>query len=270
MSNGNTIRVISGAVLVVILAALAYFGGILLLAGTGVISVIGIQEYFRVMGLTDSKLYKPACVLSLIYLPALYFLKEDAVIPFLIIGFLLYAVILVRFYPAVPFREFSAAAASLIYLPVFSGFLYLIRDMEQGTLLFILVFLCSWLGDTFGYAIGRRFGKHKMTPLLSPKKSVEGLIAELIGVSVTAVVFGLIFRGKLSAYRFPVAACAVCGLFGSVLSVFGDLFASAIKREFGIKDYGTLIPGHGGILDRFDSALFTAPFVYLIFRLLFR
>lgn len=268
MSNGNTIRVISGAVLVVILAALAYFGGILLLAGVGIISVIGTHEYYSALGMTESPMYKVACVLSVLYLPTLYFLKETAAVPFLTVSFLIYAVILVRLYPAVPFMEFSFASAGLIYLPFFSGFLYLVRGMEQGTLLFILIFLCSWLGDTFGYAIGRRFGKHKMTPMLSPKKSVEGLAAELIGVSLTALIFGIIYRNRLSDYNLPVLGCAICGLAGSILSVFGDLFASAIKREFGIKDYGTLIPGHGGILDRFDSALFTAPFVYLVFNYL--
>lgn len=267
MSNGNTTRVISGAILVIILAALTYFGGIFLLAGVGIISLIGTHEYYSALGMAKSPMYKVACVLSVSYLPVLFFMKETAVIPFLTVSFLIYAVILVRFYPTVPFREFSFAAAGLIYLPVFSGFLYLLRCMEQGTLLFILIFLCSWLGDTFGYAIGRRFGKHKMTPMLSPKKSFEGLAAELIGVSVTALIYGIIFRSGLNCYRLPVLRCVICGMAGSVLSVFGDLFASAIKREFGIKDYGTLIPGHGGILDRFDSALFTAPFVYLVFHL---
>ena len=109
--------------------------------------------------------------------------------------------------------------------------------------------------DTFAYFSGYLFGKHKLIPKISPKKTIEGSIGGVIGSIVCCIIFGYIFK-------LDIIQMIIIGGLGSVIAQIGDLFASAIKRYVGIKDYGKLIPGHGGILDRFDSVILVAPFVY--------
>ena len=266
MSDTNKVRVISGLILLFILVVLTLVGGPLLLVVCGALSVLGLREFLNATGLGKSPLALAGYILSGLYYVGLIYFEKRQIVPFLILSFLVLAVIFLICYPTVRIHEFALVYTGMVYVTVFFGFLYLIHKMPQGPYLFALVFLSSWLGDTCGYAVGRRIGKHKMTPLLSPKKSWEGLAGEIVGVTLACLVFGLIFRSRLDmSYRLPLISCIASGLCGSIVSVCGDLFASAVKREYGIKDYSHLIPGHGGVLDRFDSVLFTAPFIYLIF-----
>ena len=127
-----------------------------------------------------------------------------------------------------------------------------------------LIFLCSWGCDTCAYCVGVLIGKHKMAPVLSPKKSIEGAVGGVLG----AALLGAIYAAATGAYNpnpahTPLIYAIICGV-GALVSMVGDLAASAIKRQENIKDYGTLIPGHGGILDRFDSVIFTAPVIYAL------
>lgn len=116
--------------------------------------------------------------------------------------------------------------------------------------------------DTFAYFTGRFFGNHKLIPSISPKKTVEGAIGGIIGSIVGCVIFALLFpQSNVSLYLG-----VVIGLLGSLVAQIGDLVASAIKRNCYIKDFGKIIPGHGGILDRFDSILFVSPFIYFFFQ----
>ena len=114
----------------------------------------------------------------------------------------------------------------------------------------------------------RRLGRHKLTSELSPKKTVEGAVDAVVGTALLGVLFALLFREKLPAFGNPFLSMALIGALGSVISQIGDLAASAVKRNRGIKDYGTLIPGHGGVMDRFDSVLFTAPVILFLTKLL--
>ena len=120
-----------------------------------------------------------------------------------------------------------------------------------------LIFLCSWGCDTCAYCVGMLIGKHKMAPVLSPKKSVEGAVGGVAGAVLLGVIYAAATKGPMAEYAL------ICGV-GALISMVGDLAASAIKRNMGIKDYGKLIPGHGGILDRFDSVIFTAPVIYYL------
>ena len=118
--------------------------------------------------------------------------------------------------------------------------------------------------DTLAYCTGMLIGKHKMSPILSPKKSIEGLIGGIVGAAILGGLYGMYLNTYIRFSFNPVTMFPViCGL-GGAISVIGDLAASAIKRDSGIKDYGTLIPGHGGILDRFDSIIFIAPVIYYL------
>lgn len=131
-----------------------------------------------------------------------------------------------------------------------------------------LIFISSWICDTCAYLAGMAFGKHKLAPVLSPKKSVEGAIGGVVGSAAVGALFGWLFLDKLFVGQNMVWVIAlICGV-GAVISQVGDLAASGIKRNHEIKDYGKLIPGHGGIMDRFDSVLFTAPIIYYLAILL--
>lgn len=126
----------------------------------------------------------------------------------------------------------------------------------------LLPFIIAWLSDTGAYFTGYFFGKHKLAPEMSPKKTVEGAIGGIIFASVATVVYGLLLFG--SFYTIGMIKYAIVGAVGSVASQVGDLAASCIKRDFGKKDYGALLPGHGGLMDRFDSVLFAAPYVLVM------
>ena len=116
--------------------------------------------------------------------------------------------------------------------------------------------IAAFGSDIFAYFTGYFLGKRKMAPVLSPKKTIEGAVGGLIGSSVLSWLFGFIFMREMAL------VCLVLGLVGGAAGMAGDLTASAFKRKMGIKDYGDLIPGHGGIMDRFDSVIFVAPVVY--------
>ena len=150
-----------------------------------------------------------------------------------------------------------------LYAPVMMSFLYLIRRLYGGEWFVWLPFL-AWATDTFAYLAGRAFGKHKLCPELSPKKTVEGAIGGLFGSMLVAGIYGLILPHYTAYNERVVWACLLIGLLCGILAQLGDLLASGIKRDKGIKDYGTLIPGHGGIMDRFDSVIFMLPVVYFM------
>ena len=154
-----------------------------------------------------------------------------------------------------------------ILLCAFAGFMvpYMLSTlvrivmMEQGRAYIFIPFLVAFLSDTGGYFAGVCFGRHKLAPVISPKKTVEGFIGGVVASIIGMVIFRLI-TGDLVSWEFAI----FMGLIGSLGGVFGDLSMSAIKRQTGIKDFGRLIPGHGGILDRFDSVLVTAPLTELV------
>ena len=268
MSDTNKIRIISGAVLTVMVAAAGFIGGPVLLIGCFALSVIGLKEYYNALSITDGGMVKTGYVLSAVYYLILLFFGKRGLYTGAVLAFASYMLLHIKKYPSYTFSDTVKGLAGFVWIPYLMSFIYLSRVSKGGFALYVLLFISSWLGDTFAYSIGRRFGKHKMTPVLSPKKSWEGLIAEVAGVTVIGLIYGIIAKDAFSAYRFPVIACVIAAFFGSLLSVAGDLTASAVKREHGIKDYGTLIPGHGGVMDRFDSILFAAPFVFIVFELM--
>lgn len=136
-----------------------------------------------------------------------------------------------------------------------------------GRYFIILPFVMAFLSDTGAYFAGRAFGKHKLAPVISPKKTVEGVVGGVLGAIAGMMIYGLVLQ---FAFGFTVnyLFAAIYGLVGSVGAVFGDLCFSVIKRQTGIKDYGNLIPGHGGILDRFDSMMIVGPIAELLLILI--
>lgn len=154
--------------------------------------------------------------------------------------------------------EVSLTFSGILYICFCFNYIILISErLDRGHTYVWLVFIIAFLTDTFAYFIGRRFGRHKLMPKTSPKKTIEGSLGGIIGASLSCIIFGLIFK-------LPLGIMVLMAFFGSIIAQMGDLIASAVKRYVGIKDYGKLIPGHGGVLDRFDSVLLVAPYVYFV------
>ena len=192
----------------------------------------------------------------------LSYLSASALYVFAVITVM--ALIYVFTFKRFDFKQVSYAIVGALYTPLFVTSIFLIRCLNGGKYLFWLIFISSWICDTCAYLVGCNFGKHKMAPVLSPKKSVEGAIGGVVGSVIVAFIFAYFVQHKLfSGNNYATEYMIIC-LVGACFSQVGDLFASAIKRNNDIKDYGNLIPGHGGILDRFDSVIFVAPIVYVL------
>ena len=157
----------------------------------------------------------------------------------------------------------------ILYIPVLIAFFSVIRNRMGGYLGHYLVwyiFIAEWASDVFAFMVGTRIGKHKFTKI-SPKKSVEGCIAGIVGADIVAVIYTLIINNGFNQGINIGLAIVVVSLL-TIIGQVGDVFASAIKRYCGIKDFSNLIPGHGGMLDRVDSVIFVIPFAYILLSLL--
>lgn len=253
-------RLISGIVLVIIALATIISGSWILFFALLAVSLIGMRELYKVMKVSDEHV----TVLELVgYLGAvLYYIAMKADFGnygtmAIIISMILILFVYVFGYPKYHAEQVMAAFFGVVYVAVMLSFIYLTRSLPDGKFLVWLIFLCSWGCDTCAYCVGMLIGKHKMAPVLSPKKSIEGAVGGVAGAALLGVIYAAATQGKMAEYAL---ICAV----GALISMVGDLAASAIKRNQNIKDYGKLIPGHGGILDRFDSVIITAPVIYYL------
>jgi len=158
-------------------------------------------------------------------------------------------------------RETALLCFGFLYVPLLLGHLILLRLAPHGVQWIFFLLVVVMTGDSAAYYVGSSWGKRKLYPEVSPKKSIEGALGGLAGSLTGAVVFKLLWFPDL-----PLIHCLVVALFAAVLAQLGDLFESLLKRSFGVKDSGMIIPGHGGILDRLDSILFAAPVLYYYLR----
>ena len=257
-------RLISGIVLVIIALATIISGSWILFFTLLAVSLIGMRELYKVMKVSDEHV----TVLELVgYLGAvLCYMAMKADFGnygtmAIIISMILILFVYVFGYPKYHAEQVMAAFFGVVYVAVMLSFIYLTRSLPDGKFLVWLIFLCSWGCDTCAYCVGMLIGKHKMAPVLSPKKSIEGAVGGVAGAALLGVIYAAATQGKMAEYAL---ICAV----GALISMVGDLAASAIKRNQNIKDYGKLIPGHGGILDRFDSVIITAPVIYYLAKMI--
>ena len=243
-------------------------------------------EIIRAVGGKSKLLFTLACTVSFFTVLAQGFAVPLPPVEALYgIYVLVLMTLMVFFHEKIQFSHASAAFMASIALPfAFSCYLRLnnIGDWfegfthEEGIYFVGLSFACSWLTDTFAYIVGVKFGKHKMAPVISPKKSVEGAIGGVVITSLFNVLILYLFTiGCKNLYDYTLftesavkyALIIPVSMILSLVSMLGDLSASVIKRNFGIKDYSQLIPGHGGIMDRFDSCIFVTPTLYCILKL---
>ena len=256
-----TTRLISGIILVLLSIVIVGQGGILLFAVTALISVIGLFELYRALGMQRRSLAVVGYVTACSYYGLLWFEGQRYVTLMIIACLMAMMALYVLTFPEYKTEEVTGAFFGVCYVPIMLSFLYQTREMNDGAYLVWLIFLSSWGCDTCAYCVGMLIGKHKMAPVLSPKKSIEGAVGGVAGAALLGVIYAAATQGKMAEYAL---ICAV----GALISMVGDLAASAIKRNQNIKDYGKLIPGHGGILDRFDSVIITAPVIYYLAKMI--
>lgn len=252
------------AVILMVAFANQYITGI----GIVIISIICMFEYFSVI----KKIAKPiewvgylACIL--VIAPAIF--NGDLIFKILLLSIPI--ILLLLFLQVVitdmkyTFKDVSYTFMGIIYIPFFLMFIELVRCMDNGKILLGYILTISWATDIFAYLIGRNFGKIYFCKI-SPKKTIEGLIAGIIGSIVCSLIYTVIVRELWQVNYSYIYVLIIAGML-SIISQIGDLVASTIKRLANTKDYGNLLPGHGGMLDRIDSMLFLTPFVYIIFLL---
>ena len=275
-------RVISGVVIAALIVGAGLLGGFPLAVLIMVCSMIGFQELARATAVLNSGEKVNALTGTMLVMTAVYYvglmifqarwgsvpdqlvLASDFFTTVVIIAaFLGIMTVYVLTFPKFRSEQVMAAFFSFVYAPILMAFVYRSRTLPYGIFMYALVFVCSSVCDTCALAAGMMFGKHKMAPVLSPKKTKEGAVGGLLGSAVCSVILAYILRAMDPGadYRIQFLIIGVCG---ALISMIGDLAASAIKRNHDIKDYGNLIPGHGGIMDRFDSIIFTAPLIYIL------
>ena len=275
-------RLISGIVLVAIALLAFIFGGEILLGISVFISIAGYLELCRAVGVKEkdkkiNALEIVGIIGILAYYAVLYFfpaVEEGnaamsmgnvlyAVIP--VIGvFMLSMLLYVVCFPKYRSEQIMANVFNFLYAPVMLSFIYLTREQEAGKYIVWLILISSWGCDTCAYVVGMLIGKKKIFPVLSPKKSLEGCIGGIVGAGLIAALYAIfVVENVFPDKRVTIVITVIC-MVGAVMSQVGDLAASAIKRNHEIKDYGKLIPGHGGIMDRFDSVIVTAPMIYFL------
>lgn len=164
----------------------------------------------------------------------------------------------------ISFTDIATVLFATIYVGFFTSFIARIRALDENGLYYLfLIFICAWMTDTGAYFSGRFFGKHKLAPSISPKKTIEGSVGGIICAMLGCIVLGLV-AAYINEASPNYWLLALVGLIGSCLAQLGDLIASLIKRTCGVKDFGNIMPGHGGALDRFDSVIMVSPFIYYL------
>ena len=247
-----------------------------------VLSLFGTYEMIRCVGAHKKYGYSiPLCVLaavapiycyysayraflSSVWPPVVGTFSFMLVIQFVVMIVLLIGAVIRRGKDTVP--DMATLYMMTSYVIISFASIVLLRAEHNGNYLYLLVFIGSWVSDTGAWFFGRLFGKHKLIPEVSPKKTVEGAIGGVLSAAAAFVLYGFIIHRMDAALAPNYLVLAIAGMICAIVSQFGDLIASLVKRHYGIKDYGKLFLAHGGVLDRFDSVLFVAPVIEIILQ----
>jgi len=257
-------RLISALIAAPIAIFIIIQGGLWLRLALLLIALRGLYELFRAV--SGKRVPHPIHFAAYIFTPVHFFVIIDngqemqlmAIAAFLLITIALTVIN----YQKSDLQDCLVTIGGFFYIPFLLSFLYLVRD--HSVYFVWLIFVCSSASDTFAYIIGKKFGRHKLVNSPSPGKTWEGCIGGVAGAAIVGFIYGYVVH-RFTGIDHPMVlnATAVSAI-GAVFSQFGDLFASAIKRWVGIKDFGRIMPGHGGIVDRLDSIVVTAPVVYMV------
>ncbi|MDK2836456.1 MAG: phosphatidate cytidylyltransferase [Thermosediminibacterales bacterium] len=253
-------RVISGGLGIALMLIFVIKGGSLFFLGVLFLTLRSLYEFNN--SLINRNIYPLrwlGYLTAVAYLFSVFYFNTDKLFPFILLISLLTGFIFFLInYKKVTLEDVIFTVFEIVYIVFLFGYLILVRNMENGKNFIWLAFLSVWANDTFAYFFGIKFGKHKLAPLISPKKTIEGSIAGVIG----SVLILIIYTKYIPQPYLTNLHIIFWGISLSLLAQAGDLTASSLKRFSNIKDYSNLIPGHGGILDRFDSVLFAFPVIY--------
>lgn len=233
-----------------------------------IVAIICMKEYFFVIEKVASPL-KIIGYLSTIIIGLVSIFSEKNIME--IFTFSIPIIMLILFSKVIftnmktTFKDVAYTLVGIFYITFFIMFLSLIRGLENGLYILGYTILIAWSTDIFAYLVGKKWGKHKFSKV-SPKKTIEGCIGGVIGAVIISIIYVYIVNIYINLdisyiYFWNIAVSAIL----SIISQIGDFTASSIKRFADVKDYGNLLPGHGGMLDRIDSVIFIAPFIYMIF-----
>ena len=262
-------RFLSGMILLAITIIIVVLGGDFLFAALLILSMIGMMELYRVVKVNLKLCGFIGYLAGMIYFILLYFdlLQYQRMLSILFLMLLMVTYVIA--FPKYSTEQIALAFMGLFYVSIMLSYIYRVRMLDDGLIIVWLIFIGAWGSDTCAYLVGMLIGKHKFAPVLSPKKSIEGCIGGILGAGLLGAAYAAVVQRLLTGIDNPILVFALIGAASSVISQVGDLAASAIKRNHDVKDYGNLIPGHGGVLDRFDSIIFTAPIVYYMATLFY-
>ncbi len=258
-------RFLSAVVLLALAGIALITGGTFLLVLSVVVALAGTFELLRIDNMHKTV---PGCIsyISVIGFYLILFREYTGLTEvWLVIAVLLMLAAYVITYPKHHVRDIALCLLAVIYVGVLVSYVYQTRCMPYGRWFVWLILIGASGSDTFAYLVGRCVGKHHFSDL-SPKKTIEGCIGGVLGAVLLAGIYSFFLpQEAVQMFDWNVHLAFVCiGMLCSVVSQIGDLAASAIKRNYGVKDYSSLIPGHGGIMDRFDSIIFVSPLVYYL------
>lgn len=251
-----------GAAILSPLIIVLFLGGMYLKVLIAILSLMGIYEFYKVSKVKGiNPISSIAYILSILYYALIINGNVDFQKIFLITVFTLFIMMCIPVMcEKYNFIDVSVTLLGFFYVTIFFSFIVFVDNKSYGDYLIWVIFISSWLCDTCAYYSGKFFGKTKLCPRVSPKKTIEGSIGGLLGSAIFCGVYGIVIN-KIGV-NIPIYHFFIMGSITGIVCQFGDLVASSIKRYVDVKDYSDLIPGHGGILDRFDSILFSALVVY--------
>ena len=262
-------RLMSSVIIVIVALGVIIPGKDILFGAMIVISLIGIYELYKVIGVERSLLGIVGYAADICWFVLIR--TGYAYLGMMLLMASIMIIMAVYVFSTPKYNDSQAAMTffGIVYVGIMLSYVYQTRSLSDGLWIVWLIFVGAWGSDTCAYCTGILIGKHKLAPKVSPGKSIEGSVGGVIGAAILGVIYALIVKDKLNEVANPIVAFAVIGAASSVISQIGDLAASAVKRNHEVKDYGHLIPGHGGILDRFDSVIFTAPIVFFLANYIF-
>lgn len=267
-------RIISGVTIFAFFAAIVIFNGtfpVALNIAISAVSVFCVHELAKAAGLTRHlALYIPSLVVAAA-IPFSGVFYEGKFIIYCVYTFIMFLSLII-YYKTITFKDLAIIYSMAIMIPSALQMIVVSRDLsdDYGVFYAVIAVLAAWMPDIGAYFVGTFFGKHKLCPEISPKKTVEGLVGGIVTNVVAMMLFGFIFPYVCSVPGIHInyLSLALIGVGGSITSVVGDLSFSLIKRGCKIKDFAHVIPGHGGFLDRFDSVIFTAPYVFIVLSII--
>ena len=259
-------RILSGVILVLVCAAIVVFNGsfpLILNIVIALISAEAVYELCHALGLLKKYFLSVPSIIFAAFIPFITVVQHTPLVIAVYIAVM--CTVQLKEHQSVSFKDISVLTGMSIVISLGLATLVLLRDVsgERGMFAVIMTILAAWAADVGAYFFGVLFGKHKLCPIISPKKTVEGAVGGLVVNTAAMLLFGWFYS---YFWNVPVSylTLALMGLVGAPVSVLGDLTFSLVKRSCNIKDFSQLIPGHGGMLDRFDSVIFVAPFVYFL------